>query len=93
MFKRSVAGNHRQQHPELGAPRLAVELDNPAMVADDLGDQCEPSPVPFRLVVTNGSNRCDRKSSGMPAPLSTTDTTSGKCTRLSLPGTASLMPC
>ncbi len=50
-------------------------------------------PLPLCLVVTNGSNRCGRRSSGMPSPLSVTETTSGRCTRLSLPATASRTPC
>jgi hypothetical protein len=32
-----VPGDHRQKHPENRPPRLAVELDNPAVVADYLG--------------------------------------------------------
>src|SRR5579859_137678 len=48
--KGSVTGNHRQQHPKLGAPRLAVELDNPTMIADDLGNQgkAKPRTIPLR---------------------------------------------
>src|SRR5258708_23812407 len=38
-FALGAADNHRQPHAEDGAARLAVELDDAAMVADDLGDQ------------------------------------------------------
>src|ERR1700731_3193314 len=30
-----------QEHPEHGAPGVAVELDHAAMVADHLGDECK----------------------------------------------------
>ena len=53
-------------------PRLAVEFDDAAVVVDDLGDQRQTQAVAVGLVVTNGSNRCGRMSSGMPAPLSST---------------------
>src|SRR5262249_17707947 len=58
-----------------------------------LATNARPRPVPLCLVVTKGSNRWGRRSSGMPAPLSATSTTSGRCRRVSVPETASRTPC
>src|SRR5580698_6796802 len=37
----TVPRHHRQKHTEHGLTRLAVELDNPAVVADHFGAQCK----------------------------------------------------
>ena len=39
----------RQHHPEDGAAGLALELDGPAVVVDDLGDQCKTQAGAGRL--------------------------------------------
>ena len=59
-----------QKHPEHGAPGLAVEFDDAAVVADHLGDQCktEASAVPLRR--DERIEQMRRRSSGMPPPLS-----------------------
>src|SRR3546814_7308432 len=42
-------GAHGQHHPEDGPAGLALELDDPAVLVDDLGNQAEPEAVAARL--------------------------------------------
>src|ERR1044072_3875723 len=44
-----VACEHRHQNAENGVTRLRLALDDPAMVADDLGDQCKTEAASGRL--------------------------------------------
>src|SRR5262249_52384456 len=41
LFKMFGGAEHRQQHAEGGLPRQRLAFDDAAMIADDLGDQCE----------------------------------------------------
>ena len=43
--------------------RSALELDDAAVIADDLCHQRQTQPLPLGLVVTKGSNKCGRRSS------------------------------
>ena len=50
LFAAAAGPIHREHDLEDRSPRLAVELDNAAMVAHDLGDerQAEPAAIRFR---------------------------------------------
>ena len=54
--------------------------------------KASPRPLPWALVVTNGSNRSGRRSSGTPGPLSRTVSSIGRLTRSREPGTCRRMP-
>ncbi len=91
---RFVVVEHRQMQAEFGAAGPAVHLDQPAMVADDLGDQRQPQAAAGRL---GADERLEQMRRGCPrgcparcrAPL----TTSGRSSRWSCPARASRMPC
>ena len=57
--------------------RLSQAISPPAS-ATSLATSARPSPCPPRLVVTKGSKRLARTSSGIPGPLSRTQTSSGR---------------
>src|SRR5688572_17666208 len=44
-----IPGVHWHQHSEYGVAWLGLAFDDPAMIADDLGDQREPQPGSGRL--------------------------------------------
>ena len=50
--------------------------------------KARPRPLPVGFVVTNGSKRCGKRSSGTPGPLSRTQNSSGSETLVLLPGSA-----
>ena len=75
-------GRHGQQDAELGAPRLARQLDQAAMVGDDLGDERQAEALAARLARDERIEQPrDACASAMPGPLSWTLTTSGRCRR------------
>ena len=57
-----------------------------------LATSARPRPVPYGLVVTNGSNRCSFRCSGTPEPLSSIWIISGRLMRVSEPCTERRTP-
>ena len=61
---------HGEHHSEHRSLRFAIELDDPAVVADNLGDQRQAETAAFRLGGDEWFEQVRLDILGMPSPLS-----------------------
>ena len=82
----------RHQDAESGAARLRLALDDAAVVADDLGDQCKAEAGAVGLGGDEGVEEIGQQVVRDARPVVDTENSSGRLTLLRLPGMESRMP-